>query len=48
MGEYILGNIDEIAMVLTREAGKPLWESRIEVEGTARFFRILRLSGGIS
>ena len=38
MGEYLLGHIDEIALVLTREAGKPLWESRIEVEGAARFF----------
>ena len=31
MGRYLLENIDDIAMVLTLEQGKPLWESRIEV-----------------
>ncbi|MEO1563574.1 MAG: aldehyde dehydrogenase family protein [Pseudomonadota bacterium] len=38
MGDYILANKEEIAGVLTLEAGKPYWESLIEVEGTARYF----------
>jgi len=38
MGRYLLEHIDEIAEVLTLEQGKPLWESRIEVEGAARYF----------
>lgn len=38
MGRYLLDHIDEIAPVLTLEQGKPLWESRIEVEGAARYF----------
>lgn len=38
MGRYLLENIDEIAPVLTLEQGKPLWESRIEIEGAARYF----------
>lgn len=38
MGRYLLDNIDEIAPVLTLEQGKPLWESRIEIEGAARYF----------
>lgn len=38
MGDYILDRIDEIAPVLTREAGKPLWEARLEIEGAARYF----------
>lgn len=38
MGDYLREHVDEIAPVLTREAGKPLWESRIEVEGAARYF----------
>ncbi len=38
MGEYILEQIDEIAPILTREAGKPLWEARLEIEGAARYF----------
>jgi len=38
MGEYLLDRIDEIAPVLTLEAGKPLWESRVEIEGAARYF----------
>lgn len=38
MGRYLLDHIDEIANVLTLEQGKPLWESRIEVEGAARYF----------
>ena len=29
---------EEIAQVLTLEQGKPLWESRIEIEGAARYF----------
>lgn len=38
MGEHLLARIDEIAPVLTRESGKPLWEARLEVEGAARYF----------
>ena len=38
MGDYILARVDEIAALLTLESGKPLWESRIEVEGAARYF----------
>ena len=38
MGRYLLANIDEIATVLTMEQGKPLWESRIEIEGAARYW----------
>ena len=38
MGRHLLEHIDEIAEVLTLEQGKPLWESRIEVEGAARYF----------
>lgn len=38
MGEYILEQIDEIAPILTREAGKPLWEACLEIEGAARYF----------
>ncbi|WP_420338842.1 aldehyde dehydrogenase family protein [Roseibium sp.] len=38
MGEYLLDRIDEIAPILTREAGKPLWEAKLEIEGAARYF----------
>ena len=38
MGRYLLDHIDEIAPLLTLEQGKPLWESRIEVQGAARYF----------
>ncbi len=38
IGEFLLAHRDEIAPVLTHEAGKPLWESRIEIEGAARYF----------
>jgi aldehyde dehydrogenase (NAD+) len=38
MGEYLLERIDEIAPILTREAGKPLWEAKLEIEGAARYF----------
>ncbi len=38
MGQYIAEHTEEIATVLTLEQGKPLWESRIEVSGCARFF----------
>ncbi len=38
MGDYLLDRIEEIAPILTREAGKPLWESRLEIEGAARYF----------
>ena len=38
MGRYLLDHIDEIAPVLTLEQGKPLWESKLEIEGAARYF----------
>jgi len=38
MGDYLLASIDEISTTLTLETGKPLWESRLEVEGAARYF----------
>ncbi|MER9007997.1 aldehyde dehydrogenase family protein [Mesorhizobium sp. M0862] len=38
MGDYLLANIDIIAEVLCREAGKPLWEARLEIHGAARYF----------
>ena len=38
IGDILLERIDEIAPLLTRESGKPLWESRIEIEGAARYF----------
>jgi aldehyde dehydrogenase (NAD+) len=38
MGRYLLEHKDEIAHVLTREQGKPLWESHIEIEGAALYF----------
>ena len=38
IGDYLLANIDDIAQLLTLEAGKPLWESVVEVEGAARYF----------
>ncbi len=38
MGRYLLEKIDELAPLLTLEQGKPLWESRIEIQGAARYF----------
>lgn len=38
MGRYLLQHIDDIAPVLTLEQGKPLWESRMEIKGAARYF----------
>ena len=38
MGRFLLNHLDDIAPVLTLEQGKPLWESRIEIEGAARYF----------
>ncbi len=38
MGRYILDHIDTLAEILTLEQGKPLWEARIELEGSARYF----------
>ena len=38
MGRFLLDHIDDIAPVLTLEQGKPLWESRVEIEGAARYF----------
>ncbi|MEK9586165.1 MAG: aldehyde dehydrogenase family protein, partial [Halieaceae bacterium] len=38
IGDYLFANIDDIAQLLTLEAGKPLWESVVEIEGAARYF----------
>ncbi|MGC6516451.1 MAG: aldehyde dehydrogenase family protein [Candidatus Puniceispirillaceae bacterium] len=38
MGDYLLEHCAEIAELLTRESGKPYWESVIEIEGAARYF----------
>lgn len=38
IGDYLLANIDDIAQLLTLEAGKPLWESVVEIECAARYF----------
>ncbi len=38
MGRWLLARKEEIAHVLTREQGKPLWEAMIEVEGAALYF----------
>ena len=38
MGRWLLAHLDEIAEVLTREQGKPLWEAEIEVKGAALYF----------
>lgn len=38
MGDYLLDNLEEIATVLTLDAGKPLWEAKGEVTNSARYF----------
>jgi aldehyde dehydrogenase (NAD+) len=38
MGRWFLDRRDEIAELLSRDQGKPVWEAVIEVEGTARYF----------
>ena len=38
MGDYLLDNKEWLAEILTLEAGKPYWESLIEIEGSARYF----------
>lgn len=38
MGQYLLDHLDEAALVLCIDAGKPLWEARLEVETAARYF----------
>lgn len=38
MGDYLLDHKSEIAIVLTLESGKPLWEAKLEIEGAARYF----------
>lgn len=38
MGQYLLDHLEEIARVLCIDAGKPLWEARLEVESAARYF----------
>lgn len=38
MGRYLSEHREEIARVLTLEQGKPLWESLIEIDGSASYF----------
>ena len=38
IGSYLLANVDEISQLLSLEAGKPLWEAVMEIEGAARYF----------
>ena len=38
MGQYLLQHKDKLAELLSLEQGKPLWESKIEIEGAARYF----------
>lgn len=38
MGDWFREHSGPIAEALSREAGKPLWESRLEIEGAARYF----------
>ena len=38
IGEYLLNHLDEIATLLSLEAGKPVWEAEMEVRGSARYF----------
>ncbi len=38
IGQYLLDHAEEIAPLLTREQGKPLWEAHVEVAGAARYF----------
>jgi len=38
IGDWLRDRKDEIAPLLTCEAGKPLWESAVEIEGAARYF----------
>lgn len=38
MGQYFTAHREEIAEILTREQGKPYWESLIEVDGAALYF----------
>ena len=38
MGDWLQANSEEICEVLTLEAGKPIWESKIEVDGAIRYF----------
>ena len=38
MGRYITEHLEEVAELLTLEQGKPLWEAKQEIRGTARYF----------
>ncbi len=38
IGDYLLEKADEIAPILSREAGKTLFEARLEVTNAARYF----------
>ena len=38
IGEYLLENIEEIAPLLSMEAGKTLFEAKFEVTNAARYF----------
>ena len=35
MGQYLLDHCDSIAQLPSRESGKPYWEAKIEIEGSA-------------
>ena len=38
MGDWFASKRDEIATILSLEAGKPFWEAQIEVDGAVRYF----------
>ncbi|MGI9401886.1 MAG: aldehyde dehydrogenase family protein [Rhizobiaceae bacterium] len=38
MGEYLLKNLEEIAVIHCLDSGKPLWEARNEISSAARYF----------
>lgn len=38
MGDWILSKREEIAPILSLEAGKPYWEALLEIDGAARYF----------
>lgn len=38
MGRWIADHADDIAPVLTREQGKPLWEAQAEIRGAVNYF----------
>lgn len=38
MGDYLLANLEKIAVIHCLDSGKPLWEARSEVSNAARYF----------